>query len=122
MIIFTAIPYALGIKDQFSFVLNAGNVVFLMQYLLAIISILVIAFKHKTFKLPWWETTIFILSIILIVFILIVNFIPPIVGDKYTKETIFLAPSYLGVMLIGFIIWGIYIAVQRRKKKNISKI
>ncbi|MGX9388962.1 APC family permease [Mycoplasma sp. 327] len=121
MIIFTAIPYALGIKDQFSFILNAGNVVFLMQYLLVIISILVIAFKHRTFRLTWWETTIFILSIILIIFILVVNFIPPIVGDEYTKGTIFLAPSYLGVMLIGFVIWGIYSAVKQRKKKNISK-
>ncbi|WP_029906084.1 APC family permease [Mycoplasmopsis opalescens] len=122
MIIFTLIPLYLGIEDQFKFILDAGNIVFLMQYLLTIISILMIAYRRKEFKLPWWETTIYIISIALISFIIFSNLIPPIIGEKFTTKSLFLLPSYTSVILLGFIFWGVYTIVKKRKTtKSVAK-
>ncbi|WP_027121035.1 APC family permease [Mycoplasma leonicaptivi] len=122
MIIFTAIPIALVVKDQFEFVLNAGNIVFLVQYWLTILSILIISLKHKQFKLPLWEIIIYISALALILFIILANLFPVIVGEKFDVKSLFLLPSYLGVMLLGYIIWGIYYFVQKHKNKKIQNI
>ncbi|WP_322876327.1 APC family permease [Mycoplasmopsis felis] len=118
MIIFTVIPIILGVKDQFSFILNAGNIVFLVQYFLTILSILIISLKHKHFKLPIWEIIVYIIALLLIAFITLSNLFPILVGEKFTIESLFLLPSYLGVMLVGYILWGIYYFVKKRKSKK----
>ncbi|EIE39359.1 APC family permease [Mycoplasmopsis canis] len=120
MLIFTIVPYFLGIRDQFAAVLNAGNIVFLMQYLMTIFTILFISYKDKTFKIPLWEKMIYVLAILLIGFIVLASLIPPIVGTSYTVESAILMPSYLGVMILGYVIWGVWYLIQKINSKNNS--
>ncbi|MGZ9413715.1 APC family permease [Mycoplasma sp. 480] len=121
MIIFTLIPYFLGIEDKFHAILNAGNIVFLMQYLLTIFSILVIGYKYKEFKIPIWEQILLYFGMLVIIFVILISFIPPMVGEEYTLSTAILLPSYAGTMLIGYAIWGLWHWISKRKQ-NKSKL
>ncbi|WAM05495.1 hypothetical protein OM999_03975 [Mycoplasmopsis cynos] len=118
MIIFTIIPYFLGIKDQFSAILNAGNIVFLMQYLFTICTLLYLSWKRKEFVIPVWEKIVYICSIILISFIVLTSLIPPIIGTSYTAESALLLPSYMGIMLIGYLIWGRWYLIKKKWPNN----
>ncbi|CCP23900.1 APC family permease [Mycoplasmopsis cynos] len=118
MIIFTIIPYFLGIKDQFSAILNAGNIVFLMQYLFTICTLLYLSWKRKEFVIPVWEKIVYICSIILISFIVLTSLIPPIIGTSYTAESALLLPSYMGIMLIGYLIWGGWYLIKKKWPNN----
>ncbi|WP_117275005.1 APC family permease [Mycoplasmopsis edwardii] len=118
MLIFTTIPYFLGIEDQFGAVLNAGNIVFLMQYLLTMSTILYLSRKDKTFVVPIWEKILYVLAISLIAFIVLTALIPPIVGTKYSVSSAILLPSYVGTMLIGYLIWYIWYLIQKYHPNN----
>ncbi|MBN3535043.1 APC family permease [Mycoplasma procyoni] len=117
MVIFTIIPNILGIREQFSAILNAGTIVFLMQYWFSIFSILIISLKNKDFKIPIFEKIIYSLALLLIGFIVLVSFIPPIVGDAYSLETAILLPSYAGTILIGYIFWFAWYLYNKNKSK-----
>ncbi|UWD34336.1 APC family permease [Mesomycoplasma molare] len=118
MIIFTILPSILQVRDQFVSILNAGNIVFLMQYLFTLITIVTLSHKEKKFKLPLWEEIVYILAILLIGFVILSSFIPPIIGEQYTKSTAILLPSYVGVMLIGYIIWWIWYLINKKPGKK----
>ncbi|WGI36384.1 APC family permease [Mesomycoplasma lagogenitalium] len=121
MIIFTFIPSLFNVKDQFNAVLYSYIVVFYMQYILTIISILAIGYKNKEFKVPIWEQVIYYLSMLLMGFLVLVAFIPSIIGKQWEFSNIVLMPSYLGILLFGYLIWGSYIWINKVIKKKRSK-
>ncbi|MBN4084141.1 APC family permease [Mycoplasma sp. CSL10166] len=127
MILLTIIPQALGISNSFGAVLNAGNLVFFVLYLIAILSILVISFKRKEFKIPNWEKLFYILTIILIGIVILVTLLPPILNEKYDPSQLIVILSYIGFMVLGFVIWALYKIIKsfnplNRYAKNYSKI
>ncbi|MGZ9756510.1 APC family permease [Mycoplasma sp. 4423] len=110
MIIFTILPGLLGVPDQFETILNAGNLVFFVQYLLAIIAVLVLSKKLRNeVKFPLWEKIVYIITSILIIIVLLITFIPPIVGEAYDSSQLITILSYIVFMVIGFIVWGVYL-------------
>ncbi|WP_025755149.1 APC family permease [Mycoplasmopsis cricetuli] len=122
MIIFGIIPYYLNLEDQFASILNAGIIVFFMQYLLAIFSILVLSFKKTQIQTSIFEKFLYIIGIILIGFIILLNLFPPIVGENYQINSLLILISYFSVILIGFFLWWSYSFYKKRKnlKSNCS--
>ncbi|WP_166666777.1 APC family permease [Mycoplasmopsis mustelae] len=125
MIIFTILPSLLKVENQFSTILQAGNLVFFLQYLFALIAMLALAYNKKlNLKIPLWEKIIYITVSILIIFIMLVTFIPPILGEAYNASSAIIIGGYVVFMLIGFIFWGLYVLYKEFKslKTKIEKI
>ncbi|QBF34951.1 APC family permease [Mycoplasmopsis phocirhinis] len=114
MIVFSIIPSLFNVSDRFGTILQAGNLVFFIQYLFAVIAILTISFKNKELKIPMWERIIYIIVATLIAFIALVTLFPPIVGENYDASSIIIISSYLGFVVLGFVVWGIFYAYDKK--------
>ncbi|MBU4693593.1 APC family permease [Mycoplasma zalophidermidis] len=108
MIFLSIIPSIFKIQDSFATILNAGNLVFFIQYLFAIVSILVISIRNKELKVRWWEKVIYILVSIMIAFVALSTLFPPLVGADYDANVIIIVGSYLALMFMGLIFLGSY--------------
>nr|WP_308700568.1 amino acid permease [Mycoplasma miroungigenitalium] len=108
MIFLSIIPSIFKIQDSFATILNAGNLVFFIHYLFAIVSIVVISIRNKELKVRWWEKAIYILVSIMIADVALITLFPPLVGADYDGNVIIIFGSYLVFMFIGLAFWASY--------------
>ncbi|AAV27814.1 APC family permease [Mesomycoplasma hyopneumoniae] len=114
-LVFTIIPEILRIENSFNTILAAGNISFLVQYLLTIFTVLLWKWR-KNENIPVWEIIIYILGMLTILFTLIFSQLPFISSSKeVTFEQFIPIISYAFAILIGYIV---KFSVQLTKKKK----
>lgn len=115
-LIFTIIPEIFGLKNSFDTILKAGNISFLVQYLLSIFTVLVWKWRKNEY-IPLWETIIYILGMITISFTLIFSQLPFIGSEKITFQQFIPLISYVSSMLIGYFV-KFFMWISKKKKKT----
>ncbi|WP_240535868.1 APC family permease [Mesomycoplasma ovipneumoniae] len=118
-IIFTIIPRIAGVTDTFGKILDAGNISFLIQYFLTLFTVLIWKWR-KNEQIPIWEIVIYILGMIVILFTLIVSQLPFISSEEVAFEQFIPLISYVGVILIGYIVK--FLTNWQKKRKMNKKL
>ncbi|MXR05701.1 APC family permease [Mycoplasma flocculare] len=114
-LVFTIIPEILGIKNSFNTILKAGNISFLVNYLLCIFTVLVWKWRNNE-DIPLWETIIYILGMITILFTLIFSQLPFIGSEKLYFEQFVPLISYVFTILVGYFVKFIVKKLEKPKK------
>ncbi|VEU59819.1 APC family permease [Mesomycoplasma neurolyticum] len=124
MIILGIIPYYLNLKDQFSTIISAGVIVFFMQYIFSIFSILIISNKTKEIKISIFEKILYVIGIVIISLIILINIFPFIVNEPFKTTSLFKLISYVVVMLLGFAFWALnnFVLSKKNKKGQLNSI
>lgn len=102
-IIFTIIPQAFGVGNVFEKMLDAGNIAYLVQYLLTIVTIYVWHIK-KIDKIPLWERVIYIIGAIAIIFTLIFSQFSFLIGQETNFEEFLPLIAYIVTIILGYIV------------------
>ncbi|CAT05275.1 amino acid transporter [Mesomycoplasma conjunctivae] len=115
-LVFTIIPTALGVKDTFGKILDSGNIAFLIQYFLTIITVLTWAYRKEE-KIPLWEQIIYYIGLIAIAFTLIFSQIIIVGQQKLSIEQFLPLIAYISVMLLGYIVWFLVNLFDHKSKE-----
>ena len=122
MIIFWLLPQLLNLESFFSNVIELGSVAFLIQYILTLITGVVLHYKKKI-NIPLWERIIYFVGILIIFSTLLIFLIPPIVNKNWEIQNTITIVSYASFISIGYILiiikW-IYFKYFYNKKFNIK--
>ena len=106
MTLFQIIQIWVDQDNPFLNVVNIGTIAFFVQYFFTAIS-LIILLAQKKLKVPTWEMIAIYIMMLAIVFILLTQMIPPVVGDSFSTSTYVIDVSFFGFMGLGFAVWGI---------------
>lgn len=121
MIFFSVLPIILGLGDFFEKMLEAGTIVYLVNYLGAFIALCHLHFKKKMIKIPWWELILYFLGMATIIIVILFTFIPPIVNQPWTINNTLMLSSYCGAMMLGYLYWfGFNLYKKTKAKKAIT--
>ncbi|MBN0919552.1 APC family permease [[Mycoplasma] gypis] len=114
MIIFTLLPEILHLnKSIFNDVINMGTIAFLMQYILAFVTLFKLQKMKVIEKIPIWEQILYYLASIIIIVSSLVYLFPFLVGMPWTITNTIVIVSYLGSLLIA----TIYFLFRRKKNR-----
>lgn len=117
MILFVILPIILKLDNAFESMVTAGTIVYMVNYLGTFIAICHLHFKKKIIKVPWWELLLYFLAMVIIVVTLLFTLIPPIINEPWTIENSVMLGSYLGSMLLGYLVWFSYSWFKKKKAK-----
>lgn len=120
MILFVIIPILFNLKNAFENMIQAGTIVYIVNYLGTFIALVQLHFQKKI-KIPWWEIIIYILTIIIIILILLFTLIPVIINEPWTINNTISICSYFGSMFIGYLTWLSYFLYKKKKKVQKAK-
>ncbi|WP_406613776.1 APC family permease [Mycoplasma corogypsi] len=122
LLVFTLIPLLTVQSDgknsvnYFNKVVELGTIAFFMQSLGTFVTALVLAYQKRIAPIPWYEQATYYFSIIFILIVTLVNFIPPIGGkNTFTLGDGITLISYAISMIFGF---ALYLYSWHFKKKE----
>lgn len=120
MLLFVIIPVIFNVENAFENMIQAGTIVYIVNYLGTFFALLHLHFKKKKITIPWWEIIIYILAICTLILVLLFTLIPPIVGEPWTIANTIILCSYLGSITLGYLIWFAYYLYQKSKIKKLT--
>ncbi|WP_230861144.1 amino acid permease [Mycoplasma sp. 'Moose RK'] len=120
-LIFTIIPEIANLKNSFGIILKAGNISFLIQYLLTIFTVLIWKYR-KTESISLWETLIYFLGMATIIFTLVFSQMPFTSTKKITLIDFIPLISYFCAMALGYFVRFFTFLSKQKSKNNTQNI
>ncbi|ATO31008.1 amino acid permease [Mycoplasmopsis bovirhinis] len=118
-VFFSIIPTLAGVNNTFEKILAAGNISYLIQYLLTIFTVWLWSIRKEE-KIPVWEKIIYVIGMVAIIFTLIGSQISFLIENKITFENFLPLISYVATIIFGYLVWFISAKYNKKRAKKLK--